>query len=236
MRIIGRVAVACVVAALAGCAIGKPMPSVSTYVVELPTDIKQLSQSPRGETLRIGKVRVAAAYGGEALVYRLDDVRYQADPYHAFIADSGSMFASRIAEWLGHAGLFTSVTQPETVRPARYLLEATVVELYGDFRPGRSAAAVMAVQFALLDQSTPRLSVVRECTLASRIDLARASPDELVRGYGSALADILSQLAVELSAEPAPVHGRAAGAPAERPPAPVLSDATTNASLPRPDE
>ena len=132
MRIIRNVAVACVVAALAGCAIGKPMPSVSTYVVELPIDTRERSQSPRADTLRVGKVRVAAVYGGETLVYRLDDVRYEADPYHAFIADPGSMFASRIAD-LGHTGPFKSVTQPETLRPARYILEATIVELYGDF-------------------------------------------------------------------------------------------------------
>jgi cholesterol transport system auxiliary component len=199
---IRHVAVACVVAALAGCAIGKPMPSVTTYVVELPIDARERSQSPRGETLRVGKVRVAAAYGGETLVYRFDDVRYEADPYHAFIADSGSMFASRIAERLGHTGLFQSVTQPETLRPARYVLEATLVELYGDFRPGREPAAVMAMQFALLDQSTPRLTVVHECTIASRIDLTQASPDELVRGYGKALADILSRLVAELDAGP----------------------------------
>jgi len=198
---IRNVAVACVVAALAGCAIGKPMPSVSTYVIELPIDIKERSQSRRGETLHVGKVRIAAAYDGETLVYRLDDVRYEADPYHAFITDPGSMLASRIAEWLGYTGLFQSVAQPETLRPARYVLEATVVELYGDFRRGRSPAAVMAVQFALLDQSTPRPTVVHDGTIASRVDLAQASPDELVRGYGKALADILSRFAIELSAE-----------------------------------
>jgi uncharacterized lipoprotein YmbA len=200
--VIRNVAIACVVAALAGCAIGKPIPSVTTYVVELPIHTNERSESPRAETLRVGKVRIAAAYGGEALVYRLDDVRYQADPYHAFIADSGSMFASRIAEGLGYTGAFKSVTRPETVRPARYMLEATIVDLYGDFRPGRKPAAIMAVQFALLDQSTSRLSVVHECTITSRIDLTQASPDELVRGYGKALADILSRLVDELDAGP----------------------------------
>jgi cholesterol transport system auxiliary component len=200
-----------VIAALTGCAIGKPMPSVSTYVVELPLATNERSGSPRGETLRVGRVRIAAAYGGETLVYRLDDVRYEADPYHAFIADSASMFASRIAEWLGHSGLFESVTQPESIRPARYILEASVVELYGDFRPERSPAAVMAMQFALLDQSTPRPTVVHECTIASRIDLAQASPDELVRGYGTALANILSRLVAELDARPGATSAPQAG-------------------------
>jgi cholesterol transport system auxiliary component len=203
MKRIRHLALGCIVAALAGCAIGKPMPSVTTYVVELPTDINARTESPRAETLRVGKVRVAAAYGGESLIYRLDDVSYQADPYHAFIADSGSMFATRIAEWLGNTGVFKSVMQPESVLPARYVLEATIVEVYGDFRLGRSPAAVMAVQFALLDQSTPRLTVVRECTIASRIGLTKASPDELVRGYGQALADILSRLVTGLDAESA---------------------------------
>jgi hypothetical protein len=40
----------------------------------------------------------------------------------------------------------------------------------------------MAVQFALLDQTSPRVTVVHE--------------------YGQALADILSRLVVDLSAEP----------------------------------
>jgi cholesterol transport system auxiliary component len=202
MKMIRHVALACVFAALAGCAIGKPMPAVTTYVVELPVDTKERSESPHAATLRIGKVRVAAAYGGETLVYRFDDVRYEADPYHAFIADSGSMFANRIAERLGQTGLFESVAQPETLQPARYVLEATVVELYGDFRAGRRPAAVMTVQFVLLDQTTPRLTVVHQCTIASRIDLAQASPEELVRGYGKALADIMSRLVVQLDAEP----------------------------------
>src|SRR5690348_10145932 len=108
MTLIRHVAVVSFVAVLASCAIGKPLPSVTTYVVELPADVKEHNEAPRAETLRVGKVRVAAAYGGETLVYRLDDVRYAADPYHAFIADSGAMFASRIAEGLGQTGVFKS--------------------------------------------------------------------------------------------------------------------------------
>ena len=57
------------------------------------------------------------------------------------------------------------------------------------------------MQFALIDQAGARPRVVRERTIASRVDLPEASPDALVRGYGKALAEILSQLAPELSAE-----------------------------------
>ena len=148
----------------------------------------------------MGNVRVAAAYAGPALVYRLDEVRYAADPYHAFVADPGAMLGSEIARWLDQTGPFT-VAQPGSTRPAPYVLEATVVELYGDFRGGRAPAAVLTVQFSLLEQASPRPTVVYERTSTRRVDLAEASPDALVGGYGAALAQILSQVAPDLAAQ-----------------------------------
>jgi cholesterol transport system auxiliary component len=148
----------------------------------------------------MGHVRVAAAYAGNALVYRMDEVRYASDPHHAFKAEPGAMLGNRMAEWLEHAGPFTTVAQPGSVQPATYILDATVIELYGDFRQGSRPAAVLAVQFALIDQSGVRPRLVHERTIASRVELSQASPDALVRGYGDALAEILSQLVADLGA------------------------------------
>ena len=53
------------------------------------------------------------------------------------------MLGNRMAEWLDRAGPFKTVAQPGSARPARYVLEATVAELYGDFREGKSPAAVL---------------------------------------------------------------------------------------------
>jgi uncharacterized lipoprotein YmbA len=193
---------ACAVLALTACSIGKPIPQATTYVVDPPA-VAALSAARRPETLRMGNVRVAAAYAGNALVYRLDDVQYVSDPYQAFIAEPGAMLGSRMAEWLGRAGPFRAVAQPGITRPARYVLEATVAELYGDFRQGRPPAAVLTLQFALIDQAGARPKAVYEGTIASRVDLPQASADALVRGYGKALAEILSQLVPELGAEDA---------------------------------
>jgi cholesterol transport system auxiliary component len=154
----------------------------------------------RPDTLRMGHVRVAAAYGGNALVYRVDEVQYTSDPYHAFKAEPGAMLGNLMAEWLDHAGPFETVAQPGSAQPAAYVLDASVIELYGDFREGRSPAAVLAVQFALIDQAGVRPQLMYERTIASRVELPHASPDALVRGYGEALAEILSQLIPDLGA------------------------------------
>ena len=192
--------VTCGALVVAACSIGRPMPQATTYVVDPPAAVAVRTAAGRPKALRIGTVRVAAPYAGTALVYRFDDVRYVPDPYHGFLTDPGAMLASRMARWLDECGLFSSVAQPASARSAPHVLEATVIDLYGDFRAGRTPAAVMAVQFSLLEQIGTRPKVVYERTVARRVELDRATPDRLVRGYGTALGEILTALAPEISA------------------------------------
>lgn len=192
---------ACAALVLAACSIGKPIPQATTYVVEPPAPAARTAAAQRPETLRMGNVRVAAAFAGNSLVYRADDVQYQSDPYNAFIADPATMLGNQMAAWLDRAGPFKAVTQPGSGRPGSHVLEATVTELYGDFRTGRPPAAVLTVQFALIDMTGPRLTTAYERTIARRVDIAQASADALVQGYGKALAEILAQLSAELAAQ-----------------------------------
>jgi uncharacterized lipoprotein YmbA len=190
---------ACLTVGVTACSIGKPIPQATTYLIDPPTDATVGSlRCP--ESLRIGNVRVAAPYAGHGLVYRLDDVRYVSDPYHAFVADPGDMLGSRIAAWLDHVGPYCTVAQPTSTRPARYVLDSTVTELYGDFRDKIAPAAVMTMQFALIDQASARSKVTYERTIARRVELPSATPDALARGYGTALAGILSDVAHDLDA------------------------------------
>jgi cholesterol transport system auxiliary component len=185
---------------LAACSIGRPMREPTTYIIDPPMDAAPQAVARRAETLRVGFLRVAAPYSGSALVYRLDEVRYATDPYHAFAADPGAMLDSRIAGWLERTGPFRQVIGPGSGQSAPYVLEMTVAELYGDFRRDQPPAAVMSVQFLLMDQTAARPKVIYERSIATRVALATESPDALVRGYGTALADILGKLAMDLGA------------------------------------
>jgi uncharacterized lipoprotein YmbA len=194
----------CAVSILAACSIGEPIPQATTYIVE-PAPRPPAATARRPDTLRMGYVRVADAFAGNALVYRMDDVQYVADPYAAFIAEPAAMLGERMAAWLDRAGPFKSVAQPgsaQSAKSAPFVLEATVTELYGDFRAGAAPAAVIAVQFALIDQTRPRAATVYERTIGRRVEIARAAPEALVRGYGKALAEILAQLGSDLRALP----------------------------------
>jgi cholesterol transport system auxiliary component len=191
---------AVVASTLAACSIGRPTRQAATYIVDPPIGEASPSVPRRPETLRVAFVRVAATFAGSALVYRLDDVRYVSDPYHAFAADPGAMLDSRMAEWLARTGPFSNVLPPGSAQSAAYVLEVTVGDLYGDFRMGRPPAAVVSVQFVLIDQASARPKVSYERTITYRVPLSKTSPDALVRGYGTALAEILSQVATDFSA------------------------------------
>jgi cholesterol transport system auxiliary component len=189
-----------IVVTLAACSIGRPLPQVTTYIVDPPFEVRPSAVPRLPQSLRVGSVRVAATYAGSGLVYRLDDVRYVTDAYHVFGADPGAMLDSRMADWLGRTGPFSNVVPPGSTQPAPYVLEVTVGDLYGDFREGLAPAAVVSMQFILIDQASPRQKVAYERTIVSRVKLPKASPDALVRGYGTAIAEILLQVATDLNA------------------------------------
>jgi cholesterol transport system auxiliary component len=124
----------------------------------------------------------------------VDEVRYAADFHNAFIAPPAEILGVAIAQWLEGAGPYQTVTQPGTQTPASHALEATVTELYGDFRPDRTPSAVMTIQFTLVDLTGISPTARLERTIARTVPLRQSSPEALVRGYGEALGDILTEL------------------------------------------
>jgi uncharacterized lipoprotein YmbA len=184
---------------LGACSIGRPIPTATTYSIEAAPAKSEARGPGRLETLRVGRVQVAAPYDGPSLVYRLTAVRYVSDPYHAFLSDPGLMLGNRIATWLDQSGVFERVSGSESVRSAPMVLEATVTELYGDYQQSAEPAAVMTVRFTIVDQVNARPQIAYERTITRHIRVADTSADELVGGYDTALAEILSLLATDLS-------------------------------------
>ena len=192
-------AAVCATLVFAACSIGMPVPQANTYVVEPAPPVPVTPR--RAETLRMGEVRVAPPFARRELVYRVGEVQYTADFYNAFIAEPGPLLGSTMAGWLNRSGPFQAVAQPGTPLPGSYVLDAVVTEIYGDFRPDRPPAAVMTVQFTLVDLRgvTPRTALKR--SIGRRVELAADAPDALVRGYGQALGEILTELAPQMVGE-----------------------------------
>lgn len=187
----------CMVLAMTACSIGKPPPATTTYIISLPGDAGVRADRLK-DALRVASLRVAAPFAGRGLVYRFDDVRYVSDPYETFGSDPDAMLEGQIAERLNIAAPFHATLQPGSAVPTRYVLEISLMQLYGDFREGLPPAAVMTLQFTIIDTRGSAPSLIYDRSISRCVQLQQAAPEDLVRGYGVALAGILSQLVSEL--------------------------------------
>jgi uncharacterized lipoprotein YmbA len=192
-----RRAVVCGSLALVACSLSRPMATPASYVVEPISG--PLANTRQQKTMRVGNVRVASSFAGIELVYRIDDVRYTQDFYNRFIAPPGPMIGYRIAEWLARSGPYHMVITPGAIVSTAYVLDGVVTELYGDFRSEEKPAAVMTVQFYVLDVSQVTERIVLERSISRRVDLPQSSAAEVVRGYNVALGQILVELSEEMA-------------------------------------
>ena len=183
---------------LSACAPTRPsIESANWLVAPERTGSPRKMQSPLW--LKMGSFSVSTPFDTKSLVYRLGDQRYDKDFYNAYIATPSSMFSNATRQWLDQSGIFRLTVAQGTSFFPFYTLQATIDELYGDYRA--KPEAVVSVQFFLTVTNpnipTPLITAKR---YTQRVALANNLPQTLVLGQQQALAAILLQLEADLFA------------------------------------
>ncbi len=183
---------------LSACAPTRPsIESANWLVAPERTGSPRKMQSPLW--LKMGSFSVSTPFDTKSLVYRLGDQRYDKDFYNAYIATPSSMFSNATRQWLDQSGIFRLTVAQGTSFFPFYTLQATIDELYGDYRA--KPEAVVSVQFFLTVTNpnipTPLITAKR---YTQRVALANNLPQTLVLGQQQALAEILQQLEADLFA------------------------------------
>jgi len=182
---------------LAGCGLGQSPVKLNNYVIA--TSLDGQTYSKVGDSLRIDQVTSTAPFNEKEMVYRVSDVKFESDYYNRFISEPEEIVGNQIALWLEKSGLYGAVSQPNMRAPSKQILQVSITKLFGDFRDNQQPAAVMEMQFVLVESQGLRPEVIMKKTLASRVNIDAKDPTLLAQGYGTALNDILKQLAKELS-------------------------------------
>ncbi|WP_018937736.1 MULTISPECIES: membrane integrity-associated transporter subunit PqiC [unclassified Thioalkalivibrio] len=201
---------------LGGCTLIPERDAVdrSWFLLELPAEPAPLqAETDRPLAVELGSVRVAPAYSGKGLVYRLGDHRYESDYYNEWFLTPGEQIEQLLRErWTREGAAVELVGSAADVRaegrPA-VELHLLVTALYGDL----DAANLDALPAADAEQPVRgmgRVGLRTQLRTAERSRLVhmeaqhtidRRSAARLVSALSQATADVLAELEHELLRE-----------------------------------
>ncbi len=200
----GRIALLAVACLLCGC-LSRPYLNKQTFVLEIPPAPAPNRAAKSHRVVAIRTLRVAVPFDGRSLVYRTGEFSFESDPYAEFLVSSAESLLFPIRGWMREAGYFEAVVEPGSACKPDTMAEISVLQLYGDFRQPRDAAAVLTIRFVLFD--SPRGvpgKLILEREYSRRIPLKARTADALMAGWNEALVQILAELGSDLQGLGAP--------------------------------
>jgi cholesterol transport system auxiliary component len=192
-----RLLVAVLFATLAACSVTQPAATKQSFLLD-PT-VPAVTPGGHAHVLRVNRFVVAQPFDGRSLVYRVQDQRYESDYYNEFLAQPATMLTEGAMRYLAGSSTFRTAVPMNSSVDARYVLEASVASLHGDFRADRAPTAVLAIRF-LLARDDAASGLVYERLIERRVELNARSASALVGGLDAAYVAILADLARDLRA------------------------------------
>ncbi len=135
--------------ALAACTFSRPPLERTSYLLAASREAPPAAAA-KPVAVKVRPMRAVPLYERKEFVYRVDGERVVADFYNEFAESPEAMVTAAVIGWLKSAGLFTTVIEPGVPVDAPYLLEGSIVTLYGDLRDPAKPAGEIAIQFYLV--------------------------------------------------------------------------------------
>ncbi|MCL5281070.1 MAG: ABC-type transport auxiliary lipoprotein family protein [Planctomycetes bacterium] len=149
-------------------------------------------------TLRVRRFNVDEAFASQQLMYRVSEFQYEPDYYHQFLVLPGVMLTEETRNWLADSGLFDRVTAAGSRMEPMYVLEGSVIDLYGDFRDKSAPVAVVAIRFFLLTDSEGSEMVALSRTYRADSPIVARTAEGIVGALSKSLSDILTRLEADI--------------------------------------
>ena len=188
-RIPGRWAAFALVATLgSGCTLLPEQPAVDRawFLLEVPE--AALAEQP-GPLVELATVRVAPAFAGKGLVYRLGPYRYESDFYNEWFLNPREHVEQLLRErWTREGGPVTLIPDARAYPQARQL-DVLVTALHGDLHvDGPGMARVGLRVFA------QGMDGMRLWELEQQVALVARTPEALVAALSAGMVALLEDL------------------------------------------
>ncbi len=195
-----RTTALCALLALGGCLdVAKDYPVRRTFVLDVPRPAEAPELGASAAVLLVRRMDVSERFDGRGLVYRVDGLLYEDDFHNALLREPSALVTEQVRRWLAASDAFAAVVDAKSHVLPTHVLEGHVAALYGDFSTD-PPAAVVELQFFLLDARAAEPGVLLDRTYPLRVPLDDAEPRNLVHGYNRAIASALVALEQDLAA------------------------------------
>jgi len=185
---------------LTGCALNKPNPDQSAWLV-VPERSAPPRATPVNLSLKMGSFSANTPFDGKSLVYRLSDNRYERDFYNVYLIYPRDMVSNATRQWLVKSNAFKDVIEQSSVFFPMYQLQGVIDEFYGDYR--NTPEAVVSIQFYASASFTSQNFIFSSPRISKRVALKDKSQQALIDGQQQALAEVLTELESRLIADSA---------------------------------
>ncbi|MGE4423296.1 MAG: ABC-type transport auxiliary lipoprotein family protein [Pseudodesulfovibrio sp.] len=198
-----HILVALLVTALAASACVKlgSKPLEKRYYQISPVRTAQKADAPRNILLMVRRLAISELYNSRELVYRAAGERVESDFYNMFFVNPASMLTTELRRWLRESGEFSHILEPGSMVVPTLTLEGTINALYGDYS-GDQPAAVVEMQFFVVDESTADNAIVFSGSYTERVPVADADPQNLVKAMTQGVEQVYAALETDLAAAP----------------------------------
>ncbi len=176
------------VALVGGCTLVPTQPAVDRawFLLELPP-APTTAGAP--VPVELGSVRVAPAFAGKGLVYRLGPHRYESDFYNEWFLDPRDHVEQGFRErWIAEDAVVRLVADARTVPGAREV-DVLVTGLHADLEGPAPGVAAVGMRVFVRDRDRMRL-----WELDRRIALESRSPDALVKALSRGMNELLLEI------------------------------------------
>jgi ABC-type uncharacterized transport system auxiliary subunit len=190
---------------LAGCtAFTRQAPIRQTFLLETP--MPPAVARPQPGTLRVGTINVAAPFRGKTFVHRVSDLRFETDYYVEFLVAPATMLTEQTARALDHAKPFARVAGAGSGVDADWTLDGFASALYADLREAGKPMAELDIAYYLTPTAENEQTPVWTHQYQQRVPMRDASAAAYAEALNKAFANIVTELARDLSSAQLPKH------------------------------
>jgi cholesterol transport system auxiliary component len=152
----------------------------------------------KDRVLYIKPVKMTSHFRGKNIVFRVGENEFRPTENHEFFSAPEEMFTEQLKRWLQKSGLFSNVvTTLDT--PADLVLETAITAFYGEKREQFSPQSVLEMQFFLTSSEDEGEQVLFQTGLRIDVDVASATPPNVVKGWKDGLEELLATVEDDFS-------------------------------------